>query len=354
MFTEYSKELRNYFFPRIKIKNSNETKNLFEFFESRKLYKINQKNINHENKKLTNIETDGGAKSITQKSYLFEKTSNSFTIKTLNVTINIYSKKNELDLSYKLSNILNYVYSLSDVYIKYLTIDIYLIDQKKKITSNKKDLDQEEINSGYCILGKTPHIVIYRSEELIKVFIHELIHAFQYDNYKDNDNIIKNNNKKYNLSCDNINTNEAYTEIWANLINCYLISKSGGRESYNLFLILIELEKHFSLFQAEKVIYLTNINGKTPINVNKYTNVLSYFIIRCELFKELNLFLKFCKTNNKNYITLKNENDFFSHLKKKQIIEKKNRRFNNINKKSYIFTTMRMSLNEISIYAETN
>ena len=29
--------------------------------------------------------------------------------------------------------------------------------------------------------------------------------------------------------------------------------------------------------------------------------------------------------------------NFFSHLKKKQIVEKKNRRFNNINKKSYIF-----------------
>ena len=174
MFTEYSKEL-NYFFPRI-IKNSNEKK-IYLNFLNRKLYKINQKNINHENKKLTNIETDGGAKSITQKSYLFEKTSNSFTIKKLNVTINIYSKKNALDLSYKLSKILNYVYSLSDVYIKYLTIDIYLIDQKKKITSNKKVLNQEEINSGYCILGKTPHIVIYRSEELIKVFIHELINV---------------------------------------------------------------------------------------------------------------------------------------------------------------------------------
>ena len=92
-------------------------------------------------------------------------------------------------------------------------------------------------------------------------------------------------NKKYNLSCDHINTNEAYTEIWANLINCYLISKNRRKKSYNLFLILIELEKHFSLFSSRKSYLSTNINGKTPINVNKYTNVLSYFIIRCELFK---------------------------------------------------------------------
>lgn len=354
MFTENSILLRDYFFPLIKIKNSIEIKNLFEYFETRKSYKIIEKNINHESKKMISIDTDGGAKSITQKSYLLEKTTYSFTINALNVTINIFSKKNEVKLVYKLSQILNFVYCLSNVYIKYLTIDIYLIDKKKNITSSLNILGQDEINSGYCILGKTPKIIIYRSEELIKVFIHELIHAFQYDNYEDSDNIIKHYNKKYNLICDHINTNEAYTELWANLINCYLISKYGGRESYNLFLILIELEKEFSLFQAQKVIYLTNTNGKIPINVNKETNVLSYFIIRCELFKELNLFLKFCKNNNTNYIKLKNENEFFSHLKKNQNVEKKNRRFNNINKNNYIFTTMRMSLNEINIYADTN
>ena len=100
--------------------------------------------------------------------------------------------------------------------------------------------------------------------------------------------------------------------------------------------------------------YLTKLNEKDTIDINKETNVLSYFIIRNEIYKRINVFLKYCKIYNEDYIKIKDKNNFFNFLKKNETIQKKNKRFNNINKNDYIFKTLRMSLSELSIYADAN
>ena len=89
-------------------------------------------------------------------------------------------------------------------------------------------------------------------------------------------------------------------------------------------------------------------------DINQKTNVLSYFIIRYELYERLNTFLKFCNTINDNYITIKDQMKWLNFLKKNKKIIKNNRRFNQLDKKSFIFKTLRMSLNEKYIYADTN
>lgn len=357
MFTNESIELREYFFPKITLQDSIELKNIFQYFERKQLHPVKEKSIEYENKKKITIDAQGGADQIINKTYLFKKSSFSFIIHKLNVSLTVYSLNKEEGLLLKIANLVSFVYSLDRVDIQYLSIDIYLVDQNKMIPSLNQNFTRNEINSGYCILGKTPKIVIYRKEEVFKVLIHELIHAFQYDNYQDNTKIIKHYQDKYNISSEKINSNEAYTELWANIINCYLISKNIGRNRYNLFLILLAMEREFSYFQAEKVIYLSKLNydsNKKSIDINSDTNVLAYFIIRAELYKGLNKFLKFCKNHNQNYIKIEKEDLWLNHLRKNELILRKNRRFNNINKNSYFFTTMRMSLNEIDIYAETN
>lgn len=359
MFTNDSIELRNYFFPRITLKNSKEIQNLYNFlqYKQNSQYEISSKSYFSEKIKNQEINITSGADNILKKTYRFKTKSVNFIINHSNVSINLYSdgKNNDDILLENLINIFRFVYSLSKVNQKYIVIDIYLVNQKKKISSNTKILGPNEINSGLCNRGgKTTTVTLYREEELLKVFIHELIHCFEYENYHDTENIIKHYKNKYNISSDHINTMEAYTEIWANLINCFLISQKVGRDKYNLFLILIALEKEFTKFQAEKVIYLTGLDNKKEIDINKKTNVLSYFIIRYELYERLNTFLKFCNRENDNYITIVNQNEWLTFLKKNKKIQKNNRRFNQLNKKSFIFTTMRMSLNEKSIYACTN
>jgi len=96
---------------------------------------------------------------------------------------------------------------------------------------------------------------------------------------------------------------------------------------------------------------LTGLDGKEGVDINKDTNVLSYFIIRNEIYEKINLFLKLCKNHNDDYIKLKDENEWFKFLVKNDKMKKNNRRFNNMDKRNYIFTTMRMSLNEDDIYA---
>ena len=354
MFTDDSVNLRHYFFPRIILKNSIELQDLYNYFEGIFISPILKRKYRKESKKRRiEIDLSTGAESIIQKTYLFSNTHVQFTIGNIHVTINLYSDTVQKSLIEEVTKIVQFVGSLSTSMIQKLVLNIYLIDQKKKNTSKMKQFGKNEINSGACQRGDTTIITIYREEELFKVCIHELIHAFQYDNYEDNHQIIQWYQKKYNITSDHINTNEAYTEIWANLINCYLISQKVGRNRYNLFLILIALEKEFVKFQAEKIIYLTGMNGK-EIDINKETNILSYFIIRHELYEKLNLFLKFCKKHNEDYIKLKDENKWFELLKKNYKMKKNKRRFNNMNKRDYLFSTMRMSLNELDIYAFVN
>jgi len=354
MFTEDSILLRNYFLPRITLKNSIELQSIYWFFKSINIQPITVKSIDTQDVEKTEInisDSGAGADNIIKKTYLFAKTSFHFTLDRCNITIHLFSKHINKHLIHELAKTVQYVFSLSRSDLRHLILNIYLIDKKKAITPGMKKLSCNEINSGMCQRGAVTTITIYREEELMKVLIHELIHGFQYDNYEDTDKIIKHYQKKYHMSSTKINTNEAYTEIWANLINCYLISQKPGRSNYQLFLILIALEKEFVNFQAEKVMYLTGLDGKEGVDINKDTNVLSYFIIRNELYEKLNLFLKFCKNRNDNYIKLKDENEWFKFLMKNDKMKKNNRRFNNMDKRNYIFTTMRMSLNEVDIYA---
>ena len=64
------------------------------------------------------------------------------------------------------------------------------------------------------------------------------------------------------------------------------------------------------------------------------------------MYKRIVPFLKFCKTKNKDYIKLSEEEEWFEFIKKNGKIKKNHRRFNTIQKNDYLFTTMRMSLNE--------
>ena len=87
--------------------------------------------------------------------------------------------------------------------------------------------------------------------------IHELIHALCIDEFNDSPDIINHYQNKYQISSDRINTNEAYTEIWANLINCFWISQKVKKKPYDLFKTLIALEKEHCIFQTSKIFYLT-------------------------------------------------------------------------------------------------
>ena len=238
-----------------------------------------------------------------------------------------------------------------DIKKKNFEIYYYFTNHKKilqKFLQRPYLLTTNEINSGSCQHDLNKKIIhIFRIEDILKTSIHEMIHALELDYYKDNIQIINYYQKKYNISSEIINTNEAYTELFANLLNCYLISKkinTNSKNKYDSFLYLIHLEKEFSNYQSQKILYLSNYQ-KSKIDINKNTNVLSYFIIRNELFQNLSSFLKFTRLNNNNYLKLNNLNLWSNYLRKHKKIEKKKFRKN----KTLKFLSIKMNLFDLSI-----
>ena len=345
MFTKETNYLQKSFLP--KIKNKKDYRLLFDFFESIQIVPLQKKNkeffLNDE-KIIHN-----------NKEYIYVK--GFFTIKKLDIKMNIYlpkkiyhKKLDKINLFIdEVIKIIQFLVSLSTRLNKNkLIINYYLDNDQKIVHEGMQILTKNEINSGYCVQKENETIItIYRIEEIMKVTIHELIHALNYDNYQDNQDIIHHYQKKYNISSNEINTHEAYTELWALIINCYLISKRIERKyQYNLFLILLEYEKLFSEFQCLKVFYLTKLS-KEKIDINEHTNVLAYFIIKEEIFRRLPSFLKFCKKNNIKYIKLNKKNEWFLFLKKNNTLINRNQKFYNMNKNNYLFTCMRMTMNEL-------
>ena len=61
--------------------------------------------------------------------------------------------------------------------------------------------------------------------------------------------------------------------------------------------------------------------------------------------------LKFCNIHNINYVKMDNIQNWYTFLKENiPKVEKNNRRFNNMNKTKIIYKTLRMSVNELSIF----
>jgi hypothetical protein len=207
-------------------------------------------------------------------------------------------------------------------------INYYLVDDKKLIDNDtQQGLKHKHINSGSCGMNT---INIWRKEEVIKVTIHELFHLFNCDSRIDDPpTLIKEYQKRYNITSQQINSFESYTEIWANIINCFLLSGND----YKNFVHNLSIEKSWCEFQAQKIFYL----NKDIKDINQNTNVLAYFIIRCEIY---NNFKEFIKLFGKRICC--NSDVYFRFLRNNKICSKKDV-IKKINKKTFIYKTLRMS-----------
>ena len=117
--------------------------------------------------------------------------------------------------------ILTSLYLLNKIKKQNRNIKIFLFnyDGNKLKPHNIDIIKSINVNSGFTISNLyNADIIVYRKEEMIKVIIHELIHAFNIDDH--------NNESSYKSSINNIfcvknsiNINETYTDSLACLIN---------------------------------------------------------------------------------------------------------------------------------------
>lgn len=138
---------------------------------------------------------------------------------------------------------------------KYLEIWLYPSNYKKKIPSTNI-ITPDDINSGlsHIIEDNNGIIYIWRKEELLKVLLHEIIHSFRMDRYK------------------NINV-EAYTELFALICNIHL-ELIERNLPLSLFDKLYESEKEFGIEQCRKISKCINQNTNINFYINEKTRLL--------------------------------------------------------------------------------
>lgn len=135
------------------------------------------------------------------------------------------------------------------------------------------------VNGGYTSFGDKRKMVVWRKEDGIKVFIHELIHYFEIDSdfrhYHD-----VNNYHNIDITTNQDLAFEAFTDFYA--INYYivylsLISTINKQIFYNNFVN----QYNFTLHQGFKIIKYSKIDKGESIK--NATNVYSYYLLKLYL-----------------------------------------------------------------------
>ncbi len=263
-----------------------------------------------------------------------------------------YLNVDDLDLLIDtLAIALSFTASLALHKVTDITMTYYLLDVKR-VLDGDTHFDKEEVNGGSCWSSPSEcDITVWRKEEIIKVSIHELIHGLSYDYKQDSSDIVKHYKNRYGITSPKMNTFEAYTEIYAELIHCYLLARFirdiiPKSNSYQVFDTFVGTEIEFSKYQSNKVLSLL----KQDKDVNKETNVTAYYLIKTELYCDLDGFLLFSLNNNDNFIKLKDKSKYLAYLKG---INELNINELNINKKiksDYLLKTTRMTCLELEIF----
>jgi len=265
---------------------------------------------------------------------------------------------------------------------KNITIYFYLTSLEKVLPkSNIFILDQINVNTAFTTTCPVDsEIVVFRKEEWFKVFIHETFHNFGLDFSMMNNNYVNKCILDIFKVNSEVNSYEAYTEFWAEIINALFCSFYALKDinDMNSFLsnseLFINFEITYSLFQLTKTLDFMGIsyndlfsNSKQSVILreNLYkekTNVLSYYVIKTILLNNYQGFLTWCNSNNLSLLDFKkttgNLNEFCLFIQKNY---KKKDLLNNIDQThlflskiqrkkenyKYILSNLRMSICEL-------
>ena len=319
------------------------------------------------------------------------KISCDFKINNLNYKIILVSKLKEdfnTELKYLFDNIkcmiswlyVGYKYSKCAKTIKKLTIYFYKFEHLKQLPKKGVTISPINVNSAYSNVCNGNNyeldIVLFRSEEWFKVFVHETFHAYNLTISPFYGKLDKHLFNIFGLSIE-YNIGEAYAEFWARIINiCFLILNSQTKYNKNQFIIefekYLDLERVFSLFHAMKVLNHNNMIIKYFYKENKdndmiillkqqyieNTSVFSYYVIASILLINSSKMLEWCYNNNDIILQFKNNEtdiiNFISFIHKCLNTECVKNYIKNIdlwlnkdsNKNEKNGKTLRMSINE--------
>lgn len=185
---------------------------------------------------------------------------------------------------------------------------IYVSTEYKKIFPKRNQvLGPNEINSGMSYFYDNK-IYIWREEEFLKVFLHELFHCLGFDRFLIEDKCYL---KKYFNISNHLACNEGYNELCALIYHCCFLTIEDNK--YNL-VDLIEKNRVFTLYQIKQI--LQHYNLRTLNNTDLFrqdTGVFSYFILKGFYLFHINELIKLVKTDTFYFYPIKIFKQFKSY-----------------------------------------
>jgi hypothetical protein len=259
-------------------------------------------------------------------------------------TLNIYLddgdyEEHNLPNTKLLVEAISYITSFSDKPRK-ITIHLCLLPDKKRIRKNQTKITQLNVNSGSNHFSDTEsEICILRREEAIKVIFHEIIHGLRFSRLGSNEEITKRLCQKYNLGSKDILVDESYTEMWAEILNCYFISSlTNSQTKFQHFSTLLALEQEFSIYQGNKVKQF--VRSSKLKDLDKDTNVSAYYLVVGEIFCQFPEFITMCQLDPH----VKDTNKCLEYLYHLDKLESRK-----ISHNDPYYNTMRMSVAELEV-----
>ena len=162
---------------------------------------------------------------------------------------------------------------------KTLRADI-LLSPAKKHYPIEPVFGPPNVNTGYASDEK---VVVYREEEWLKVFIHECFHYFHFEEGLMDPSLKPRIRKLFPVQSE-FNLYEAFCEVWARTLNCYLIS------AYTEIpvVILLHKERKYSMRHMVNVLAYMGLTYKrirrSHSGFKEHTNVLAYVVLANILF----------------------------------------------------------------------
>ena len=191
-----------------------------------------------------------------------------------------------------------------------LTVYLYLTPFKKQLNKSDTIIGVRNVNSGVTYSCKDNNeICIYRKEEFLKVFFHELIHSMGLDSDRFTDPLfVKQMNETFSISTTN-NYFEAMTEFLG--VNYYLMFVSfylsdTKEESFKLARTFLDNEVYFSMYQMNKVLShngLSYVDLAKNVNTDLYredSNVFAYYVLKTIMLYHGNEVFAFLKKDSGN------------------------------------------------------
>lgn len=256
-----------------------------------------------------------------------------FTVKKTRVQLTTMSKSTEHHTDFFVNYTTNCITVIEGVFKKTtgeIKIILALTDEKKRLptksTSTDKVFTAEHINSGLTlqVAKQAPVILVYRKDEICKVILHELLHAYSIHRSSYSSAIDEFLIHSYHISLrdrQTLNIYESYVEALALVINSVMYNK------------LFNDPKAFEKETAHQLQTVHQINSVKPYAES--TNVFAYVHLKYSVLTRLDSILKALKPNN------------YSLDKMELIMPPKNMRLSK-NKCSYCSSNIR--LNKMDIF----